>query len=125
MQLRLSLTMVYSFHRDQSCRNRLEEVFPPETYDSHREFDSDRFSHCLDTVMSTAAHPADKIVCYCLGVTVGDIEPVVIANPLANVRDVMDQTGAGTGCTACHCALQQMLGGQCPAVSASPICVMR
>lgn len=75
--------------------------------------------------MSTAAHPTDKIVCYCLGVTAGEIESVGIVHPQPTLREVMEHTGAGTGCTACHCAIRELLDGQCPASSSSPTCVMR
>ena len=77
------------------------------------------------TPMTTAARTADKIVCHCLRVTAGEIQVAAIVHPEPTIRDVMDLTGAGTGCTACHCAIRNLLRDQCPAASASPICVMR
>ncbi|REJ71262.1 MAG: hypothetical protein DWQ29_23855, partial [Planctomycetota bacterium] len=28
----------------------------------------------------------------------------------ATIRDVMEQTGAGSGCTACHCRIRELIG---------------
>jgi bacterioferritin-associated ferredoxin len=44
---------------------------------------------------------------------------------LQTLKQVIDHTGAGEGCTVCHCAIRNLLDGQCPAASSSPTCVTR
>lgn len=67
----------------------------------------------------------DRIVCHCLRVTESEISGAVVVAELETVKQVMDFTGAGSGCTACHCAIKKLLGGQCPASASSPTCVIR
>ena len=67
----------------------------------------------------------DKVVCHCLGVTESDIRKATATGELDSLRAVMQQTGAGSGCTVCHRAIKAMLAGQCPSSSASPTCVTR
>jgi bacterioferritin-associated ferredoxin len=55
-----------------------------------------------------------KTVCYCLRVTDTEIKHAIEHRAAETVRDVMDTTGAGSGCTACHCAIRKLLGGRCP-----------
>ncbi|MBT6156443.1 MAG: (2Fe-2S)-binding protein [Planctomycetaceae bacterium] len=73
--------------------------------------------------MLSTAPLSDKIVCHCLRVTNGDIESAAAIEPMETVRDAMKATGAGSGCTACHCAIRKLIIGQRQA--SSPTCVMR
>ncbi|HEX3654252.1 MAG TPA: (2Fe-2S)-binding protein [Pirellulales bacterium] len=44
----------------------------------------------------------DTIVCRCLQVSESSLADVVERCPFANLQDVARETGAGSGCTACH-----------------------
>jgi NifU-like protein len=70
----------------------------------------------------------DQMVCYCLGLRESQIKAAVVSHDCDHLRAVMNCTGAGTGCTACHRRIQnvlnQELGAQCPP-SSSPTCVTR
>ena len=75
--------------------------------------------------MSPLTQTTHKIVCQCLQVTASEIESAAVFGGLQSLKDVMDQTGAGKGCTACHCAIRDLLGSQCCAPSSSPTWVTR
>ena len=76
--------------------------------------------------MATVIQPAaDRIVCQCLRVSESDVRAAIQAGDVDSVKRIMDHTGAGTGCTACHAAIKRLLAGQCPASGSSPICVIR
>ncbi|MCA9114878.1 MAG: (2Fe-2S)-binding protein [Planctomycetaceae bacterium] len=71
---------------------------------------------------------ASRTVCHCIRVTEAEIENAITDGMAQSVRCVMNQTGAGTGCTACHPAIRRYLANQCPSPSSSasaPTCVMR
>ncbi|MBX9787931.1 MAG: (2Fe-2S)-binding protein [Pirellulales bacterium] len=44
----------------------------------------------------------DRIVCRCLRVYESDVVEAVETSQLDSLREVIRQTGAGSGCTACH-----------------------
>lgn len=77
--------------------------------------------------MSSTVQATDRIVCHCLGITESAVRNAVDAGGSQCVRDVMAQTEAGTGCTACHgrikALLKQRLEDQSSA--SSPICWAR
>ncbi|MGE0608715.1 MAG: (2Fe-2S)-binding protein [Pirellulales bacterium] len=52
--------------------------------------------------MSPAYQCDSKIVCRCLKITEADILDAVENGELQSVQDVVEQTGAGDGCTACR-----------------------
>jgi bacterioferritin-associated ferredoxin len=83
-----------------------------------------------------SVNAADElIVCHCLGITKSEIRGALEDGTAECLRSVMQQTGAGTGCTACHRAIQRLLVAhesgahqsqtQCDASASSPTCVIR
>jgi len=59
--------------------------------------------------MATVTEVGEKTICHCLQVGECEIRAAVDCRDLQNVREVMDVTTAGTGCTACHCAIRRIL----------------
>ncbi|HUG93031.1 MAG TPA: (2Fe-2S)-binding protein, partial [Planctomycetaceae bacterium] len=55
-----------------------------------------------------AAHALDPVVCHCLHVTEMEIRGAVSTGAVNLLKDVMDCTGAGTGCTACHHRIREL-----------------
>lgn len=51
----------------------------------------------------------DRIVCHCLQVRTSTIEAAVSAGAVETVKCVMDMTGAGGGCTACHRRIRDLI----------------
>ena len=51
----------------------------------------------------------DPVVCHCLGVTEMEIRGAVSTGAVEHLKCVMDCTGAGTGCTACHLRIRELL----------------
>ncbi len=49
------------------------------------------------------------VVCHCLGVTEEQLVSAVSERDLRTLREVRRQTGAGTGCNACHRRIQLLL----------------
>lgn len=43
----------------------------------------------------------DKIICTCLGTTLGELQDVLNANPTMTVDELVEQTGAGSVCGMC------------------------
>ena len=62
--------------------------------------------HCH--TQGVATHDADPVVCHCLHVTEMEIRGAVSTGAVNSLRDVMDCTGAGTGCTACHLRIREV-----------------
>ena len=56
----------------------------------------------------------DKIVCECLKVSERQIVNCVRDGRACSVRQIGACTGAGTGCTACHPALEALLEKEAP-----------
>jgi len=51
------------------------------------------------------------LLCHCAGVAEATVREAVATGIAVTVGDVMETTGAGTGCRACHCRIQRVLGG--------------
>lgn len=77
--------------------------------------------------MSTAELPAPdatavtRKVCHCIGVSGEQIEQVIDAGLAQTVRCVMNHTGAGTGCTACHPAIRRYLASRQQSQAENPV----
>jgi NAD(P)H-nitrite reductase large subunit len=65
------------------------------------------FARPLDDAIEI--HASTRVVCHCLGVTAGEIHRAVAAGLAECVKTVIDHTGAGSGCTACHCEIKELL----------------
>ena len=63
----------------------------------------------------------DRLICHCLQVTASQL--LNAAAEGHSLNDIMAQTGAGRGCTACQCRIRDLLAGQCPSSGCSPTCV--
>lgn len=50
-----------------------------------------------------------EVVCHCLQVTRDEIEATIEMGAARSVKCVIRETGAGGGCTACHCTIRNML----------------
>ena len=75
--------------------------------------------------MSEDAMCCEEVVCHCLKVTLAEVESAIVTSDDPSLRCVMRMTGAGTGCTACHRAIRNLIQAQCPPTASSPTCVMR
>lgn len=66
----------------------------------------------------------DQMICYCLGLRESQVAAAIEAHGCDHLKAVMNCSGAGTGCTACHRRIQGVLnkhlGTQCPPSSSSP-----
>jgi NAD(P)H-nitrite reductase large subunit len=51
----------------------------------------------------------DPIVCRCLKVSATQLVEAIVEADLKTVREIRRYTGAGDGCTACHCVLKEYL----------------
>lgn len=60
-----------------------------------------------------------SIVCHCLGVSESIVNDAIAVCGLATIKDVCRETGAGSGCTACHTRLRELLRKTSQAV---PMC---
>lgn len=49
-----------------------------------------------------------EVVCHCVQVTRDEVEAVIEAGA-ETVKCVVRETGAGGGCTACHCTIRNLL----------------
>jgi bacterioferritin-associated ferredoxin len=59
--------------------------------------------------MATVTDLTDRMICHCLQIRESDVRAAVECGAVQSIRDVMNATTAGTGCTACHCAIRQIL----------------
>jgi bacterioferritin-associated ferredoxin len=65
------------------------------------------------------AAPA-RVACHCLNVSSTTIESAIDTGAARTVTDVIRETGAGSGCTACHCTIRALLeAAGCRGVCAS------
>ncbi|REJ85996.1 MAG: (2Fe-2S)-binding protein [Planctomycetota bacterium] len=55
-------------------------------------------------------HSPSRALCHCLKVEEAEIIDSIAITGAATIRDVMEQTGAGSGCTACHCRIRELIG---------------
>ena len=51
----------------------------------------------------------ESIVCHCLEVSESTVSDAIAVCGLSSVREICRETGAGSGCTACHARLKQLL----------------
>ena len=76
--------------------------------------------------MATVFDPTDPIICHCLGIRASEIEGEIQFGRCEKVKDIMRLTQAGSGCTACHYRIRQMIAaGTNQPAGASPICIAR
>lgn len=59
--------------------------------------------------MTPAGTSPDRIVCHCLRVSETQVVDSIAVAGCETVRDVMQEIGAGSGCTACHCRIRELL----------------
>lgn len=64
----------------------------------------------------------ETLVCSCYDVTEGQIRRFIETFDTQTVEEVALHTGAGTGCTACHCRIRRMLAGLPATCSAADTC---
>lgn len=67
---------------------------------------------------------AGPYVCHCLRISAEEIQTAADIADVPTIRCVMRLTGAGTGCTACHRRIQNLLD-QSRAAAAEPVRVRR
>jgi bacterioferritin-associated ferredoxin len=76
----------------------------------------------------------DRIACHCLGIAESEIRCALMEGTAECLRSVMRATGAGTGCTACHRAIKDLVAqqrsqerfhAQCEGSGSSPTCVTK
>jgi bacterioferritin-associated ferredoxin len=78
----------------------------------------------FDGDCDTCLAEGGPVVCRCLGITEDELVSALVTLELRTLRDVRRNTGAGTGCTACHRRIQLCLDAYSP--SSSPdICSAR
>ena len=58
----------------------------------------------------THHHNADQnTLCHCLRISQAEVTDCIAVTGAETVRDVAEQTGAGSGCMACHCRIRDLL----------------
>jgi NAD(P)H-nitrite reductase large subunit len=70
--------------------------------------------------MTPAGTIPDPVVCYCLRVSESQVVDCIAVTGCETVRDVMQQIGAGGGCTACHCRIRDLLAARTIAPRSAP-----
>jgi bacterioferritin-associated ferredoxin len=60
--------------------------------------------------MIPGAVATDRVICHCLQVKESQIVDAIAITAAETVLDVIQHTGAGAGCTACHCRIRELLG---------------
>lgn len=55
--------------------------------------------------------PAGAILCHCAQVSEATVREAVESGLASTVAEVMETTGAGTGCRSCHCRIERVLRG--------------
>jgi bacterioferritin-associated ferredoxin len=63
----------------------------------------------FDVALASIEACTDRLVCHCLGIRESTVYEALDDPGVRSVRDVMQCTGAGTGCTACHCVLKRLI----------------
>ena len=51
----------------------------------------------------------DKVICHCLQIRESTLVDAVDSRQMMTVNDIVRETGAGGGCTACHRRLRRFL----------------
>jgi bacterioferritin-associated ferredoxin len=81
---------------------------------------------CDDPCAGPCAGCPDRIVCRCLKVTEAVIVEAIVALGVRTVKELKAVTGAGDGCTVCHCELREYLEAHVETYAAPPnICSAR
>jgi len=62
---------------------------------------------------------SETIVCRCLEVSENTVADAIAICGLTSVREICRETGAGSGCTACHARLKELLRNSNQAM---PVC---
>ncbi len=52
---------------------------------------------------------SETMLCHCLEIGESTVADAIAICGLTTVKDVCRETGAGTGCTACHARLKELL----------------
>jgi bacterioferritin-associated ferredoxin len=52
---------------------------------------------------------SESIVCHCLGISESTVADAVAICGMSTIKEVCRETGAGSGCTACHARLRDLL----------------
>lgn len=67
------------------------------------------------TAVATCRYAAlasrDGVLCHCAGVAELEVHDAVQRLGAASVEQVVETTGAGSGCRACHCRIRRVLSG--------------
>lgn len=71
--------------------------------------------------MSHTVDCADRVICRCLQVKESQVVDVIAVTGAESVRDVINHSGAGGGCTACHCRIRELLACR----TGQPGCIAR
>ena len=71
------------------------------------------FGPPMQALSPVCSHPqndcSDTVICHCLGVTRAAVEEAIALCGLKTVKEISRETGAGSGCTACHAKLRELL----------------
>ncbi|MFN0195833.1 MAG: (2Fe-2S)-binding protein [Planctomycetaceae bacterium] len=62
--------------------------------------------------MSAVLFTTGRIVCHCLRVTEEEVIQAASDGNITCIKQIMDYTGAGGGCTACHQRIRGLLAGE-------------
>lgn len=66
--------------------------------------------HVCAPPYAMVADGAEQIICQCLQVTESTVREAAARCPFFSLAEIGRETGAGTGCTACHRRLRRLLG---------------
>lgn len=77
------------------------------------------------SAMLPAAAVTDSVICHCLQVKESQIVDAIAVTGAENVREVSRHTGAGSGCTACHCRIRELLGCRTAGAEVRAACLAR
>lgn len=69
--------------------------------------------------MQSSVQTGQVIICHCLQVTESEIRDAITIRGCCSLNDIRQCTGAGTGCTACHRRIYELLCEE--NVSAAPL----
>ena len=63
----------------------------------------------LTQTLTSCSTDADRVICRCLTVHESTVAEAIDLYGAESWRDVRRLTGAGEGCTGCHCAIKELL----------------
>lgn len=128
-ELRLErIETVSHFHCHDRPKGRtpaemLEATIPP--CDLHRIVSVMEMTATRTACDGCEGCPASKLVCRCLKVTEQTLVDAIDGLGLTSLREVINHTGAGDGCTACHRRLKGYLNTFSYSSSSEPICSVK